>query len=1116
MRRNRVSLLVSFLAAFATWALSSPLLAQTSFLEMLHQKPNELAPQADVGFKVAPGFQIETLATDAVTPNARSLTVDPSGQIVVSGPGYIRKLLDLNGDGAIDQWSHFATTKSGASGMVYVGPRLFVLADDALRIYEDQNDDNQADGLPETLFSIQTGPDAARRLRLGPDGALYLLGGPKTDWARLQDKLSAADSLDIENLRGAVIRFLPDGSEFGVYVSGLDTPVDFTFDHNRRLMVLESESPLPNIASWKRPARLTVAQPFTDHGARHGDLGPLFPRHPRSFETPAPFFTFDEGRPIATTFYQSARLPKHFHEGLFVVDWAIGRLVYLPMTSTPGGGYDLEQPNLLFEPVDGSGLTPSDLTVAPDGSLLFTTGDHGTPGGVFRFDLGGDTPSAAPKSELEAALDAPQPLAAWSQRNQKDIVALLGKEPIVEAALREDLPVPQRVRAIELLHRDNALAIDLLQKLAGSAEPQIRAAVAWTLVDHPSPKSNAILYALLFDLDAETRLNALNAWAADPTRISGENAVEALRRLLGDAYLRARFSAAHLAARAPATVWEKLQHSALLKQPDEKIAVYFANLLRAERGEPISNLDESGFQLTREIRDSGRRFQALSLWIRAMGDWDLESPELAVHERPFRIAGPARDSEDASQLSDIEKFARSAIPSGAASLDMELARLAAMRPGTDSLVLAKLVTRARVARSNSERLHYIHAIARLQPVDKSAQRHQLTKAILALNASTPALEVNPNGDPHQWIRETISPLLERNPELAKSLVAQPDFFASPRLELVEALPPALRAQAAQDFSRRLEPSRISNAPHRALARVLSLAPLTETRADLEKLWKFPALRNDIVKTLARNPNPDSVSFFLEGLESGQRETVSASLNALKTLDLENQRPQVLARLIRVLRRSVNWSGENSLHHEILSAISALSREPMNQSGANEFLAINEALQNVEIWFETTYPDHINSIQIDSRDDSVSIRANLAAVDWSEGEMEGGAELFTERNCAQCHARPARFGPELQNHPLIDDPEALMLRVIFPHKEIARGFDARLIQMDTGESFYGFVVKPTDREPLILRTGPNAAQRIPIDRIAFTETAPFSVMPGGLLQGLSAQDVANLHAYMSTL
>src|SRR5467141_3869652 len=79
------------------------------------------------GLRLPPGFEVTEFADTKLANDIFSMTLDPRGRVVVSGRGYIRILVDDNGDGRADRAIDFADgPQDGAQGMLWEGDSLFV------------------------------------------------------------------------------------------------------------------------------------------------------------------------------------------------------------------------------------------------------------------------------------------------------------------------------------------------------------------------------------------------------------------------------------------------------------------------------------------------------------------------------------------------------------------------------------------------------------------------------------------------------------------------------------------------------------------------------------------------------------------------------------------------------------------------------------------------------------------------------------------------------------------------------------------------------------------------------------------------------------------------------
>jgi putative heme-binding domain-containing protein len=139
----------------------------------------------------------------------------------------------------------------------------------------------------------------------------------------------------------------------------------------------------------------------------------------------------------------------------------------------------------------------------------------------------------------------------------------------------------------------------------------------------------------------------------------------------------------------------------------------------------------------------------------------------------------------------------------------------------------------------------------------------------------------------------------------------------------------------------------------------------------------------------------------------------------------------------------------------------------------------------------------------------------------DGDAQRGHAIFATLNdglCAKCHrvgSEGANFGPELTHIGSKYDRAQLLENIVEPSKTIAQGFAASFVKVKHGEPQIGLLVSRNDTE-LVLRTGPGVDVKIPAADIERVTTQTQSLMPEGLLSGLTAQQAADLLEYLQSL
>jgi putative heme-binding domain-containing protein len=135
------------------------------------------------------------------------------------------------------------------------------------------------------------------------------------------------------------------------------------------------------------------------------------------------------------------------------------------------------------------------------------------------------------------------------------------------------------------------------------------------------------------------------------------------------------------------------------------------------------------------------------------------------------------------------------------------------------------------------------------------------------------------------------------------------------------------------------------------------------------------------------------------------------------------------------------------------------------------------------------------------------------INAGSGVPKPGRQIF-DRQCARCHAlfsTGGKVGPDLTTYRR-DDLENILLNVVNPSAEIREGYTTYIVAMTDGRILSGIVVEE-DKNVVVLRGGDGreaALARADIDTMRPSRT---SIMPEGLLNELSDQQVRDLFAYL---
>jgi putative heme-binding domain-containing protein len=143
---------------------------------------------------------------------------------------------------------------------------------------------------------------------------------------------------------------------------------------------------------------------------------------------------------------------------------------------------------------------------------------------------------------------------------------------------------------------------------------------------------------------------------------------------------------------------------------------------------------------------------------------------------------------------------------------------------------------------------------------------------------------------------------------------------------------------------------------------------------------------------------------------------------------------------------------------------------------------------------------------------------VAKVMVEKGNAERGVRLFAKQGCVLCHtvsSLETPKGPHLEDIGSKQKRDELLESILKPSAKLAQGYESWLIALDSGRTVTGFIVRESG-EQIELRNVGGISMMIPKTAIDTRERGMVSIMPEGLANALTVEDLASLIAYMETL
>lgn len=541
-----------------------------------------VAAQAVAGFDVADGLEATLFASEPMLTNPTNIDVDARGRVWVCeavnyrpdyNPHHPRQeagdriliLEDIDGDGKADARKVYyqGSDIDAALGILVLGNRVIVSSSPNVFVFTDTDGDDQPD-TKEILFTGISGiqdDHGVHAFVFGPDGKLYFNvgnaggqimdrhGAPVIDLAG-----NAVNNSGNPYRQGMVFRTNLDGSAFEVLGHNFRNIYEVAVDAYGTLWQSDNDD------DGNRGVRINYVMEFGNYGyqdemtganwrARRTGMHAEIPKRHWHLNDPGVvpnLLQTGAGSPTGIVVYEGRLLPEVFWDQIVHAD-AGPNVVRAYPVADDGAGYRAEIVNILKSTRD-QWFRPSDVAVAPDGSLFVADWYDATVGGnqavdqergrLFRIAPPG-TPYRIPAHDFstpEGAVDALKSpdmatrSAAWlalhdwgteaepalqtlwqsdNPRHRARALWLLGQiegrgVPYVEQALQETDP-NLRIAGLRLARQQGLDVLPYVEQVVRDASPQVRREAAIALRHHEAPGAAALWATLATQHDGQDR-----------------------------------------------------------------------------------------------------------------------------------------------------------------------------------------------------------------------------------------------------------------------------------------------------------------------------------------------------------------------------------------------------------------------------------------------------------------------------------------------------------------------------------------------------------------------------------------------------------------------------------
>jgi len=1077
--------------------------------------PIDSPTAADLGLKVAPGFKVTLYSDQDIANDIYAMTLDRKGRVVVTSAGWVKMLHDTRNAGKADKATLFAETKSGGMGLCFDGNDLLFCGDGWMSRYRDPDGKGQAQGAPEKIIPLRFGEHGGHAMRKGPDGWWYVIAGNDAEIDKRHLTLPTSPVKQSE--AGGILRMTPDLKGCELFACGFRNPYDFDFNPAGDIFTYDSDTERDYFLPWYSPTRAYHVAQGGHHGWRLEGYMRSWCRRDYFVDTPEILAPIGRGSPTGVVCYRHDHFPEKYRGSVFICDWTFGKVWFLPLIPK-GAGYTTKA-EVFLESTGTNGFAPTDIAVAPDGSMFLSIGGRKTRGSVFKIEYVGDgkTPverRPEPKNDLERVLYAHQPLDAWSRAQWEPLARKLGPEPFLMAIRDENLDTAARVRAVEVLTEIfSGIPENEIDALTRAIKPRaVLARMAWSIgrTRITEPGRRMLLQMLGID-DPVIQRSALEAAAHHVTHLDGEGLTSTLDFAFRSNNKRVRLAAARLGAALPAESWKRLESSLPRRSPRQQLGILLALAWRQTDLAGSEAIIEGALAALKDPSDADLTREALRLIVLALGDWHMRNPPSDSYTG-YSVKDSLKGREATVQR--IRKGVRPLFPSRDELVNIEATRLLAMMEDDDPALIDRVGTLLTKDSSPTLDMHYLVVLSRLKGQRGEKVTATVADTLLSLDRK---LEGQQQRDKQNWsvrLVEVLTQLMAKDPRLADAILTHADLVKPAHVALTACLNAEQRKQAAGRFLTAVKKDP-DFAFSGALIDLLKLLPPEEVRPVLRGRWNEFGLRDAIVLQLAEQPDAADRERFLTGLQSHQPGVLRASLAALEKLP-RDETAKNLVPVLSLLRRLQSEPKEAALRAQALALANRQAGHAFAvKEDKTDAPALRQAYRPVFDWFAKEQPILARAVNGTDEEDEETWKKFLARVDWAKGDAPRGEVIYRNRACVTCHAGATRLGPDLQGIASRFSRDDLFAAIIWPSRDVAPAYRMEVFETKEGQLHTGLVVFGS-ADGVILQTGATTTLRIATTDIASRQPSSRSLMPNGLLKDLKPEEVADLYAFLQTL
>ncbi len=399
-------------------------------------------------------------------------------------------------------------------------------------------------------------------------------------------------------------------------------------------------------------------------------------------------------------------------------------------------------------------------------------------------------------------------------------------------------------------------------------------------------------------------------------------------------------------------------------------------------------------------------------------------------------------------------------------------------------------------------IHFMICLTRCMKAPKTPALRRLIDALMLVRQKIDDRELNTDRNWPIRMRELVQ-TMSREFKAAEMIADHPEIAVPANFYLIDALPKVQQELARMRIANfaMLDPENVSSEQIAFLAAAESNIFCGLIRAYSNE----PELTDAVISSLARSPIQEDRETFLRGFKSVNRRTWRLAAIGLRKLRSTHPEDAIL-----IYNRAASLGSDKPDQRVGSELRRFLTERYRNESNEVTDYDLNQWRE----FLKAKHPEEFASTVAQSDSVSKSLK-RLESIDLTHGDAENGARLFKRLQCHQCHDGGSRLGPSLKGLSNRFSDQDIGKAIVDPDSQIPDRYRAQKILTVDGELFFGSIVYES-ADGLVMTDRENKTLRIDQGDIESRASTNTSLMPSGLLDDISDEEVADLFGYMKSL